>query len=150
MTMRPAIGALTRMPYQAARAAVLEQLGEMGFDDLNAAHLNVLQYPGPDGVQPSVLADRAMLSKQAMNHLLGQLEANGYLGRTAKLDADDGRQRVVRLTEHGWAAVAAIRKALGRMERDWRRRLGADVYDRLHRDLVALNQMLGSSVQRDP
>ena len=74
-TKRPAIGALTRMPYQAARIALLEELRAAGFADLSAAHLNVFQHPGPEGVQPSVLADRAMMSKQAMNHLLGQLEA---------------------------------------------------------------------------
>src|SRR5919197_71303 len=101
----PAIGALTRMPYQAARAALLVELRSAGFGDLNAAHLSVFQYPGPDGVQPSVLAERAMMSKQAMNHVLGQLEAKGYLRRAPKVDADDARQRVVQLSERGRAAV---------------------------------------------
>ena len=146
---RPAIGALTRMPHQAARAAVLEELRAAGFGDLNAAHLNVFQYPGPDGVQPSVLAERAMMSKQAMNHLLGQLEAKGYLRRAPKIDAGDARQRVVQLSERGRAAVAVIRIGLERIERDWRRRLGAERFDRLREDLVALNQMLGPDVGRE-
>ncbi len=146
---QPAIGALTRMPYQAARVALLEELRAAGFGDLNAAHLNVFQYPGPAGVQPSVLAERAMMSKQAMNHLLGQLEAKGYLRRTPKIDAGDARQRVVQLSERGRAAVAVIRSGLDRIEREWRRRLGADRFDRLREDLVALNQMLGSDVGRE-
>ena len=98
---RSAIGALTRMPYQAARAAVLEELTAAGFDDLNAAHLNVFQYPGPEGAQPSVLAERAMMSKQAMNHLLGQLETKGYLRRAANTGGGDAHRRVVHLSQRG-------------------------------------------------
>jgi DNA-binding MarR family transcriptional regulator len=137
------------MPYQAARSALLEELRAAGFGDLNAAHLNVFQYPGPDGVQPSVLAERAMMSKQAMNHLLGQLEAKGYLRRAPKIGAGDARQRVVQLSARGRAVVAVIRVALERIERDWRRRLGADLFDRLREDLVALNHVLGSDVDTE-
>jgi DNA-binding MarR family transcriptional regulator len=98
---RPAIGALTRMPYQAARAALVEDLRAAGFADLNAAHLNVFQYPGPEGAQPGVLAERALMSKQAMNHLLGQLETKGYLRRAENSRGGDGRQRVVHLSHAG-------------------------------------------------
>ena len=129
------------MPYQAARAALLDELRVAGFDDLNAAHLNVFQYPGPEGAQPGLLAERAMMSKQAMNHLLGQLETKGYLRRAANTGGD-ARQRVVHLSPRGRAAVAVIRRGLDRIEREWRRRLGADIYDRLREDLVALNRML--------
>ncbi len=45
---------------------------------------------------------RTHASKQAMNHLLHQLEAGGYIVREAH--PDDRRTRVVRLTERGWAA----------------------------------------------
>jgi len=137
------------MPYQAARAALLGELSTAGFGDLTAAHLNVFQFPGPEGVQPLVLAERAMMSKQAMNHLLGQLEAKGYLRRAPKIDAGDARQRVVQLSERGRAAVATIRIGLERIERDWRRRLGDDLFDRLREDLISLNQMLGSDIGRE-
>jgi hypothetical protein len=30
----------------------------------------VLQFPGPDGIRPGVLAERAGMSEQAMNQLL--------------------------------------------------------------------------------
>jgi hypothetical protein len=35
---------------------MLERLHERGFDDLDGAHLNVFQYPGPQGARPSELA----------------------------------------------------------------------------------------------
>jgi DNA-binding MarR family transcriptional regulator len=143
----PSVGALLRRPSVIVRHEVMASLHDAGFQDVLPAHLGVFQHPGPDGQRPGVLAVRTQASKQAMNHLLGQLEAKGYLRRAPKIDADDGRQRVVHLTKRGRAAVAVIRTGLERTERDWRRRLGAEIFDRLRKDLVALNQMLGSDVE---
>jgi hypothetical protein len=33
----------------------------------------VFRYPGPDGERPGIIAERAGMSKQAMNRLLGSL-----------------------------------------------------------------------------
>ena len=66
--------------------------------------MTVPQFPGPDGVRPGMLAERAGMSKQAMNQLLRSLDALGYIVRT---DApDEGRARIVRLTKRGRAAYA--------------------------------------------
>src|ERR1044071_4250663 len=83
----PLIGALLRVPWEAVQRHMLQRLHERGFDDLEAAHLNVFQYPGPQGARPSELAARLRISKQALNYLLRQLERLGYIER--KLDADD-------------------------------------------------------------
>src|SRR3954471_3995225 len=85
----PLIGALLRVPWEAVQQRMLERLHERGFDDLDAAHLNVFQHPGPQGVRPSELAARLRMSKQALNYLLGQLERRGYLER--HVDPDDLR-----------------------------------------------------------
>ena len=69
------------MPWEAVQRHMLERLHERGFDDLDAAHLNVFQYPGPQGARPSELAARLRISKQALNYLLGELERLGYLER---------------------------------------------------------------------
>ena len=42
----PLIGALLRVPWEAVQRHMLERLHEHGFDDLDAAHLTVFQYPG--------------------------------------------------------------------------------------------------------
>src|SRR4029453_15499586 len=76
----PLIGALLRMPWEAVQKRMLERLHERGFDDLDAAPLNVFQYPGPQGARPSELATRLRMSKQALGYLLGELERLGYLG----------------------------------------------------------------------
>ena len=54
----PLIGALLRIPWEAVQRHMLQRLHERGFDDLDAAHLNVFQYPGPQGARPSELATR--------------------------------------------------------------------------------------------
>src|SRR5438093_8091532 len=79
----PLIGALLRLPWEAVQRHMLERLHEHGFADFDAAYLGVFQYPGPQGVRPSELAARLRVSKQALNHLLGQLERLGYLAREA-------------------------------------------------------------------
>jgi hypothetical protein len=71
------IGALLRVPSQAIHRRIIADLNRAGFDELRLPHIAVLQFPGPDGVRPGTLAERAGMSKQAMNQLLGSLEALG-------------------------------------------------------------------------
>src|SRR5690348_303497 len=82
----PLIGALLRFPWESVQRHMLAQLREHGFDDLDAAHLNVFLYPGPQGLRPSELAARLGVSKQALNYLLGELERSGYVEREAHPD----------------------------------------------------------------
>ena len=92
------------MPWEAVQRHMLERLHERGFDDLDAAHLNVFQYPGPQGARPSELAARLRISKQALNYLLGELERLGYLER--RPDPDDLRSKRIALTARGISAIA--------------------------------------------
>lgn len=84
--------------------------------------MSVLQFPGPDGVRPGTLAERAGMSKQALNQLLVSLEASGYIARSAA--KDDGRTRVVRFTKRGRDAYAKIAEILHDIEREWIAELG--------------------------
>lgn len=136
----PPVGALLRRPAVLVRHEVMTSLHEAGFDDVLPAHLGVFQYPGPDGQRPGVLALRTHASKQAMNHLLHQLEAGGYLTRESH--PDDRRTRVVRLTGRGWGAMAVIRTTMTRLEREWHQALGEDVYDGLALALEQLQEVL--------
>ena len=116
------IGALLRVPAQAIHRRIINGLNAAGFEELRVPHMAVLQFPGPDGVRPGMLAERAGISKQAMNQLLRSLEALGYLVRS---DApDEGRARIVRLTTRGRAAYAKTQKILLGIEREWRAELG--------------------------
>jgi DNA-binding MarR family transcriptional regulator len=136
----PPVGALLRRPAVLVRHHVMASLHAAGFDDILPAHLGVFQHPGPDGQRPGVLAMRTHASKQAMNHLLHQLEAGGYIVREAH--PDDRRTRVVRLTDRGWEAFDVIGQTMARLEREWRTALGDDVYTGLSYALDRLQHVL--------
>lgn len=133
----PLIGALLRMPWEAVQEHMLERLHGHGFSDFDASYLPVFQYPGPQGERPSDLAARLRVSKQALNHLLGQLERRGYLER--ETDPDDGRSRRIVLTPRGTRVVTVIRAAVAEMEESWAQQLGRARFDQLLRLLHDLN-----------
>ena len=123
------IGALLRVPGQAIQRRIIRQLNAAGFAELRVAHMPVLQFPGPDGVRPGVLAERAGMSKQAMNQLLRSLEGFGYIVRA---DAHDhGSARIIRWTKRGRAVNATMVDILHVIEREWSAELGAKRFAKL-------------------
>jgi DNA-binding MarR family transcriptional regulator len=127
------IGALLRVPAEAIHRRIIRELNAAGFEGLSLAHMAVFRFPGPDGVRPGVLAERAGMSKQAMNRLLGTLEDLGYLARS---DAPgEGRARIVHFTRRGHAAYSKILEVLRDIEREWKAELGP-------RDFAKLKELL--------
>jgi len=131
------IGALLRLPWEAVQEHMLERLHADGFADFDASYLIVVQYPGPQGERPSDLAARLRISKQALNHLLGQLEHLGYLER--RPDPDDKRSKRIALTPRGTRAATTIRKAVAEMEDAWKQQLGPRRFAQLRALLQELN-----------
>ena len=128
------IGALLRVPAQAIHRRIIKELNAGGFDELRLPHIAVLQFPGPDGVRPGTLAERAGVSKQAMNQLLRSLESLGYIVRS---DApDEGRARIVRFTRRGRAAYSKIHDILRDIEREWSAEIGPKQFAQL-KELLA-------------
>lgn len=127
------IGALLRVPAQAIHRRIIDELNAAGFDELRVPHMAVFQFPGPEGVRPGTLAERACMSKQAMNQLLRSLERLGYI---ARCDAPgEGRARIIHFTKRGRAAYSKISEILLGIEREWKAELGA-------RDFVQLKDLL--------
>jgi DNA-binding MarR family transcriptional regulator len=123
------IGALLRVPAQAIQRRIIKELNAAGFEELSIPHMAVLQFPGPDGVRPGVLAERAGMSKQAMNQLLRSLEALGYIVRSDV--PDQRRARIVRFTKRGHDAYSKIHEILRDIEREWSDELGPKRFARL-------------------
>jgi len=109
--------------HLAVRAELADELRVRGYDDIAPAHIYVFQTPGPDGLRPTELAQRALMSKQAMNHLLRGLERSGYIARVGA--ADDGRARVLRLTDKGEQLTRLIQETSAAIEHRWIERLGS-------------------------
>jgi len=120
------------------RRRVVAALHDAGFTDLQPAHLAVFTWPGPDGLRPGMLATRADASKQAMNHLLGQLEGEGYIVRDS--DPSDRRTRIVHLTPKGREAWEVVQQVVAEVEAEWREVLGENGYDELRHKLAVLNE----------
>ena len=127
------IGALLRAPAQAIHRRIIKELNATGFAELSMPHMAVLQFPGPDGVRPGTLAERAGMSKQAMNQLLRSLEGLGYIVRADS--PDEGRMRIIRFTKRGRAAYSKIHDILRDIEREWNVELGS-------RDFAQLKELL--------
>lgn len=123
------IGALLRVPAQAIHRRIVKELNAAGFTELRVPHMAVLRFPGPDGTRPGVLAERAGMSKQAMNQLLRSLEKLGYIARSDQ--PHEGRARIVRLTKRGHAAYAKAHDVLRAIEREWSAELGAKHFSQL-------------------
>lgn len=133
----PTAGALLRMTYQDVRNRQLAALMQRGFDDLNPALMNVFLYPPPDRMRPGDLAERANMTKQAMNYLLGQLEARGYVERRAE---GGNNRRLVFLTDRGWRVRDIILAVVTEVEAAWASTLGQRRFD----DFMQTLRQLGS------
>jgi DNA-binding MarR family transcriptional regulator len=132
------IGALLRIPWQWIRARIHSEIAAAGFADVRPRDLAILQYPGPDGQRPTQLAARAEISKQAAKPLIDHLVECGYLTRSA--DPSDQRAQLVHTTARGRRLLAAIQTAIGTVEEDLRRELGARPYAELVSGLERLSE----------
>ena len=139
-TLEPMLGALLRRPLQALTNRVAADLARAGFVDLRPAHLVVFQHLEADGSRLTDLAGRAHMTKQSMGTLVDDLERMGYAERAP--DLVDGRARIVRRTEKGWAVEAAARASVRAFEAEWAQRVGQE---RMQQFRLVLEEFGGAS-----
>ncbi len=131
--LTPMLGALLRRPLRALAERVAADLERAGFGDLRPSHLVVFQGLDAAGSRLTDLASRAQMTKQSMGALVDDLERMGYVERLP--DAADGRVKIVRRTERGWAAERAARASVGAFDREWAERIGVERMDQFRRVL---------------
>lgn len=131
---------MMRVVWQWVRDQMYAGVVAAGYDDLNAAHVGLWRHPGLDGLRPSELADRAGITKQSVNDLLGHLERQGYLGRVP--DPSDGRARVIRLTSKGRRLERTIYAEAQAAQMRIAEVLGPRRFDQLHGSLELLTELL--------
>jgi DNA-binding MarR family transcriptional regulator len=119
----PYVGALLRQCLDHVRARIEVDLRSAGFADLQPVHLAVFSFPPPDGVRPSDLARRIRMSRQATNHIIGQLEGMGYLERRAERK---GERRRIYLTPRTWGMVKVVHATLLEIQGEWAADIGPD------------------------
>ncbi len=126
----PYVGALLRQCLEHVRARIETDIKAAGFTDVQPAHLAVFSFPPPDGMRPSDLARRICMSRQATNHIIGQLEALGYLERRA---GRKGERRRIYLTPRTWGMVKVVHATLLEIQAEWAAEIGPDGF----RDFMA-------------
>lgn len=122
--------------YRAAEDRILAALARAGFDDLTRAQGRLLAGMDDGGTRLVVLADRARIAKQTALALVDRLVAAGYVERVR--DPEDGRARLVRLTERGRGVLPVARAEEERIEEDWAAHLGPRRMGQLRSALQAL------------
>jgi DNA-binding MarR family transcriptional regulator len=136
-------GTLLRDPALTLNELVSEGLAERGFTDFRPAHGTIGQHIADDGSRVTELAKLAQVSKPTVVYLVNDLERLGYVERVN--DPDDGRAKLVRLTERGVEAQSAAREIVAQIEQDWGELLGRRDFRTLRELLHRLHEALWPS-----
>jgi DNA-binding MarR family transcriptional regulator len=119
----PYVGALLRQCLEHVRARMEADIKAAGFTDLQPALFAVFTFPPPEGMRPSDFARRIRMSRQATNHIIGQLETLGYVERRAQ---PEGGRRRIHLTPRTWEVVKVIHSTLLQIQAEWGAEIGQD------------------------
>jgi DNA-binding MarR family transcriptional regulator len=133
------LAALARQVARAAANTVRAELAANGFPDVAPAHNAVFAQLSGGGARVTDMAAGLGVTKQAVTMLVNHLDDAGYVHRVD--DEDDGRAKLVQLTERGRAAAAVSLRAAERLDHHWAQVLGAD---RLAACKEALEEVLRS------
>ena len=120
----------------AIRERVALRLLERGHD-LSPSATQVVPNLPLQGLGMSELASRLRLTLQRTGQVLRQLELDGYVERVA--DERDGRAKRVVYSKRGLALVRDIDEVTQELRREFQAMLGAGRFERLCRDLAALD-----------
>lgn len=144
-TTRLDFGILLVLAYQEFVSELRATLAEQGFDDQGRSDGYVLRALGAEAMTVSELAERLEISKQGAGQIVEDMERRGYVER--RPDPSDGRARLLYLSEHGRAALAAARRFHQRYERRMVREHGEGAVGSLRELLTA---MAGEERAADP
>ena len=139
MARQEHIGRLLLAATRRFDADLTARLHTRGYQDIRPAHSALFAHLDREGTSPSELARRAGMTKQSMGELIADLEAKGYVMR--RDDPSDRRAKVVVLTEAGARLDREASRAIGEIERAYRRRLGPDRLEDLRATLDELGRL---------
>lgn len=134
------LGAMLRIPFQAIVARIDEGLRAREFADLRPAHFVIFQHIRPEGSRITELAEQAQITKQSIGSLVDHMVACGYVERLP--DPNDGRAKIVHLTDRGWNLDNAAREILSQIEQEWAEQLGDERMTQLKQTLHDLIELI--------
>ena len=116
--------------------AVHAGVRERGFADVRPAHGFAFARISAGDATTADVAEHLGVSKQAASQLIEQLVQRGYVDRVA--DRRDGRARVLRLTERGWACTRAAEDAADDAIGQWRAQLTPTAFEAVRAGLATV------------
>jgi DNA-binding MarR family transcriptional regulator len=129
MQARP-LPALLQQVKHAAIEKMFVRMADAGFGDVREGHGCVFGFIDVEhGSRLTDLAERAGLTKQAVGEAVAELERKGYIERLP--DPEDGRAKIIKLTERGREACLTGRRLFAEVEREWAEQLGPDLVEGL-------------------
>jgi len=131
-SLAPALAATSR----AFNATTMAKIANAGFTGVTPAFASFLLLLDEIGARPTVLAQRAGITKQAISQLVRDLESRGYVEQVA--DPTDTRAKLVRLTERGIALRTACAGVKRELQSVALAKLGRARVMRLQQDLTEL------------
>jgi DNA-binding MarR family transcriptional regulator len=109
------------------------ELARRGHPDLRPAHGFALQAIGVRGATATEAGRRLGISKQAAGKTIERLEDLGYVRKAG--DDKDRRRKLVRITPHGWEALAMSATIFDDIRSRWASVLGPGRLSALEADL---------------
>lgn len=119
------------------------RMAQRGFAAHGTAAGELLAHLGEEPVSQSLLTLRSGLSKQAVQQLLDQLEAQGAIVRLP--DPADRRAKRIGLTPLGLKRLAARQQVLGELDAAIREAMGKKTAKRLRKALKAITPLPAST-----
>jgi len=130
------LGILLALAFQEFVRELREAHVRAGFDDLGRSDGVVFRALAAGPMTVSDLAARLEISKQGAGQIVDDMQQRGYLER--RPDPQDGRARLVFLSERGTLALAEARRFHRRYERRLVREHGAEAVAALRRLLEVI------------
>ena len=143
---------LAAMLGQVHEGAVKElhaRLAGEGYPEIRPGHGCVFRFIEADGSRLTEIAARAQMTKQAVGEVVADLERLGYVERVP--DPDDGRAKIIRLSERGWEGQAVALRIFADIERRWAGALGEERIAELRRttgEILELGPQYTSATDR--
>jgi len=134
------IGRLLLQAQRASRARASDKLRARGHDGLSIAHTNLISSLDLDGTRITTLAERIGISKQAVGHLVLDLEQKGYIQRA--VDPTDRRAAIVTFTDAGRRFLYDAYYVKREIEAEYRVMLG-------EQGLIQLRALLNKLIESD-
>ena len=110
--------------FDAFAEEMTRRVSQTPYSDIRITHGCVFGNIEPEGSRLTYLAERANMTKQSVGEVTTELERLGYVERVP--DPNDGRAKIIRLTERGRAAQALGLGIIDEIEQEWAERYGAD------------------------